>query len=171
MSDSARAFDFIVTQDVQQLAAATAGAASQGLSRTDARTNAEEYERAVLVPMSGEAFQKFGSRGLEPDGFTRQRAAFRFGARQDLRVATMVGFIPEGFGGAVDVRVACNASSISTTCEAGAIFTCALPVAIERGSEHDFEIELSRTYRPSAVIEGNRDGRDLGCVIVSVDFR
>lgn len=166
-----RDFDFVVTQDVQRIAAETVDGASQGRLRTDLRIRSEEYASAVLVPISGEALQKRGSRGLEPDGFTLQRAAFRFEARQDLRLATLEGYIPGGFGREVDVRIACNGSSILTTCAPDALFTCALPIQVAGGSEHDFEIELSRAYRPSEVVEGSLDGRDLGCVIVSVDFR
>ena len=142
------------------------GSTSEEIQRT-----AEQFSAAVLVPVCGDAVQKPGTFGFDPDGFMLQMGTFHFLARKDLDCATVTGWLPEYHGGDVEVTVGCESHSVKQSCPAGKQFSIELALELRKETEHDFRIALSSSYQPSALPGGSADSRNLGCIIHAVDFR
>lgn len=141
-----------------------------GLTAAEITRQADLYAAAVLVPVCGNAVQKLGTSGFEPDGFMLQRGTFQFAARQDLKRVAVIGWLPEGHEGAVTITVTCGERRQSQTCAAGTMFFVEMPLEISRDTQHECRIALSSSYQPAAVNSDSQDNRHLGCLIHAVEF-
>jgi hypothetical protein len=161
--------DFIITNDLQflemwYLANQPVNAGSAVLSEAATR-----YRRAVLVPICGNAVQRHGTIGVEPDGFTFRICSVRFAARARLTKVTVTGWLPELHGGVVDITVAVASSQRTQPCQSGRLFTIEVPVDVPNESEGTLAITLSSSFRPCDVSEST-DDRNLGCLIQAIEF-
>jgi hypothetical protein len=169
-SDAPDEFDFVVTDYIQRLEGWTTVSRVVDANARAAFAMAELYASAVFVPICGQAIQKRGTFGVDPDGFMMQKASFRFEARADVRRATIVGWLPEGHGKDVEVAVSCGDRSACNRFAANSMFVLSLDVEVGAGSEHELLIELSSSFQPSSQPGGSTDYRRLGCILQSIEF-
>jgi hypothetical protein len=162
--------DFVIENRLQALEMWAQTGRAAGLDSAQIHRQAELYAAAVLVPVCGQAVQKLGTTGFEPDGFMLQSGAFQFAARKDLTQVTVTGWLPEGHGRAVTITLACAEHRVFKPCAAGAMFSIDMPLTIAGDTQHEFRIALSSSYQPAAVDSDSQDNRNLGCIIQSVEF-
>ena len=163
--------DFAVTDYLQGLETWAVLASRSHSEIRDVMATAELFASAVLVPVCGNAVQKRGSLGFDPDGFMRQKGVFRFEPFADVEGATIVGWLPEQHGSAVAITAACQGHTATGHFEPGSLFTLALDVRLAADKEQLLEIALSSSFQPSTITAGSTDTRHLGCILLRVLFR
>jgi hypothetical protein len=162
--------EFIIENRLQALEMWGQIGRKAGLMAPEIKRQADLYAAAVLVPVCGNAVQKLGTAGFEPDGFMLQSGMFQFAARQDLKRVAVTGWLPEGHEGPVTITITCGERRQSQLCPAGTIFSIEMPLAIVRETQHECRIALSSSYQPAAVNRDSQDNRHLGCLIHAVEF-
>lgn len=162
--------DFAVTDHLQTLETWAVLARQSHTQVRDVIATAQLFSSAVLVPVCGNAVQKRGTVGVDPDGFMRQKAAFRFEPFEDVRRVTIVGWLPEHHRDPVEITAVCGDRLVASRFKAGAQFTLELDVCLIAYAEQLMAIELSSSFQPSSTT-GSTDSRHLGCILLRVIFR
>jgi hypothetical protein len=162
--------DFVITNYVQRMEVWRTLGASAGHEATASARTAQQYAAAVLVPIYGKAVQRPGTVGFEPDGFMLRAGSFRFFAMDDVASVVINGWLPEQHGRPIEITATCADATVARTFEAGTLFALELRLAIKRGVEERLHIGLGSSFVPAALPGGSTDNRQLGCILVSVQF-
>jgi hypothetical protein len=162
--------DFIVTDYLQRLETFAVAGRVLGADARASLATAELYAAAVLVPVCGEAVQKNGTEGFDPDGFMLQHSQVAFLTLGDVERVTLIGWLPTQHVAPVEVRVGYQDARACSSAAPGNQFMVELAAAIPGGSEGRLSIELSSSFQPSNLPGGSADTRRLGCIMQSIRF-